>query len=706
MIEYLKFARGATFFCLFLIINTHVFSQQPSKNISAGCIEKTNAIWAILQKEHISPVKFTPEVAAEIIGLTLIELDPRQIHFLKSDKQTLMAEIIAAKSIYPKDLCKYVSKIAVLYQNRLKESEAMLQKIALTELKFDESDTIIFSSAGRTFSESNEKRTKRWKRYVKFLVLNEAYSSLDSSQLNNALPPKDLLINKTKTTETIVQKELKKLSQLLDVNIDYDATVVDALLNATCKRFDPHSEYYSYDQFTAYSEHLQSQVLSFGIFFGETSFGNLSISYVAPGSAAWFSNQIQQGDIVLAFKLNQQSFDAVMLTADEADDLLHLEKYTLLELTIKKSSGAIETIKLKKEAIKFESNTVKSFVLKGEKKIGYVSIPSFYTDSNNPNALGCANELSKEILKLKNENIEGLVIDLRFNGGGSLFEAVSMSGLFLDIGPLFYSVDNTAKATLVKDMSRGTVYDGPLFIMVNGYSASASELFSAAMQDNHRALIIGEQTYGKATGQTFSPLDTTSSLSKLSSTDNMGVVKYTQMKLYRSNGVSYQGKGVTPDIVLPYLETITEREQDMPYYIVGDSIPKKAIFPFPPAISSTDLNSKNNARIKSDERYKLLSKVSDSLRLTKDDDIAIRLTTTGFWQDMKLLNAGSDRIDQVGSYKRPGFDVYYNQLESEFLTYDANYQQLYNSYLEDLKTDLILQQVHDIMCDFIKQNPK
>jgi len=706
MIYYFKPVFTAAFFCFFLTFSNNVFAQQSAKNASAGCIEKINAIWAILQKEHISPGKFTPDIAAEIIDLTLIELDPRQIHFLASDKQALTAEIIATKPVYPKDLCKYVSKIAVVYQARLKESEAILQKISSSDLRFDENDTVVFTSAGRTFSASNEKRTNRWKRYIKFLVLNEAYSSLDSLTLNATLPPKDLLINKSKTTETIAQKELKKLSQLLDVNIDYDATVVDALLNAICKRFDPHSEYYSYDQFKAYSEHLQSQVLSFGIYFGETSFGNLSISYVAPGSSVWFSNQIQQGDIVLTFKLNQQTFDAVMLTEDEANDLLHLEKYTLMELTVKKSSGAIETIKLKKEAIKFESNTVKSFVIKGDKKIGYISIPSFYTDSNNPNALGCANELSKEILKLKNENIEGLIIDLRFNGGGSLFEAVSMSGLFLDIGPLFYSVDNTSKATLVKDMSRGTVYDGPLFIMVNGYSASASELFSAAMQDNHRALILGEQTYGKATGQTFSPLDTTSSLNKLSSTDNMGVVKYTQMKLYRSNGISYQGKGVVPDITLPYLETITEREQDMPYCIVGDSISKKASFPFPPAISSIDLNVKNNDRIKSNERYKLLSKVSDSLRSTKDDDIRIRLTTAGFWQDMRLLKIASDKIEKVGSYKRPEFDVYYNQLESEFLTYDANYQQLYSSYLEDLKTDLILQQVHDIMCDFIKQNQK
>ena len=478
------------------------------------------------------------------------------------------------------------------------------------------------------------------------------------------------------------------------------------MLNAVCKRYDPHTDYYDYSNYKQFSEQLQSQVLTFGIFLNETDYGSLSISYIAPGSMAWFLNVVEVGDVVTMFKLNQQVQDITALTYHEANDLFQNEKNTTLELTVKKENGISETVKLKKEAIKFENNTVKSYIVKFDKKIGYISIPSFYSDSNNPNALGCANELAKEILKLKNENIEGLIIDLRYNGGGSLDEAVGMSSLFIDVGPLFYVLDNTGKATLTKDMNRGTVYDGPLSIMVNGYSASASEIFSAAMQDNNRALIIGEKTYGKATGQGFHPLDTTISSNKFTATDNMGIAKLTQIKLYRTTGISYQGKGVTPDIVLPYVDMLSHRENKEAYYLRGDSISKKAVFTYPAPLPIAALNEKNAFRMQENSNYRYIKKVSDSLRKTQDNDYIMHITVAGFWNDMKLLNKESEKEYNASTYTRTGFEVYYNQLETDFLNYDVNYKKLYTSYLDDLKTDLILQQTYDIMCDFIKLKQK
>lgn len=665
-----------------------------------------DALWVVLQKNHIAPIQFNTEVAQQTVELLLTELDYRKIHFYESDKQLLFTQVQNIKPTSSKDLCKLLATISTLYQTRVKESQVIVETLLHSELNFTENEILIFTSSNRDFLDSKEKKTNRWSRIIKYLVLNASYYELDTLQMRGANAPKDFLINKNKTTSIIINKELKKINALLDPTIDFNATIENALMNAICKRYDPHTEYYDYNTFKQFSEQLQSQVLTFGIFLDETDYGNLSIEYIAPGSMAWFSNIIQSGDLVTSIKLNQQVQDITSLTYSDANDLLQNEKYTLLELTVKKENGSIETIKLKKEAIKFENNTVKSYIVKADKKIGYISIPSFYSDSKNPNALGCANELSKEILKLKNENIEGLIIDLRYNGGGALDEAVGMSSLFIDIGPLFYVLDNTKKASLTKDVNRGTVYDGPLCIMVNGYSASASEIFSAAMQDNHRALIVGQQTYGKATGQGFNPLDTTVSVSKFSATDNMGIAKLTQIKLYRITGISYQGKGVTPDITLPYLEILSERENKEPFYLKGDSIAKKAVFPFPEALPIAALNEKNAARINENSKYKYLTQVSDSLRKTQNDDLIIHLTAAAFWNDMKVLKKEAEKEYIAGTYTRTGFDVYYNQLESDFLTYDVNYKKLYTSYLDELKTDLILQQTYDIMCDFIKLKKK
>lgn len=690
----------------FLLLSTDSYAQNSSNTEIPSCSKKMDALWTILQKNHIAPISFNTEVAKQTIELLLIELDYRKIHFYESDKQLLLTQVQNINPTSSADLCKIVATITTLYQTRVKESQAIVEALSHSEINFNENEFITFTSNRRAFMESKEKKTTRWTRIIKYLVLNASYYALDTLQMKGTSVPKEFLINKSKTTSIIISKELKKLNSLVDPAVDLNSTVENALMNAMCKRYDPHTEYYDYNTFKQFSEQLQSHVLTFGIFLGETDYGNLSIEYIAPGSMAWFSNSIQSGDLVTAIKLNQQIQDITSLTYNEANNLLQNEKYTLLELTVKKENGSIETLKLKKEAIKFENNTVKSYIVKADKKIGYISIPSFYSDSQNPNALGCANELSKEIIKLKNENIEGLIIDLRYNGGGALDEAVGMSSLFIDIGPLFYVLDKIQKASLTKDVNRGTVYDGPLCIMVNGHSASASEIFSAAMQDNHRALIVGEQTYGKATGQGFAPLDTTISTNKFSSADNMGIAKLTQIKLYRTTGVSYQGKGVTPDITLPYLEILSERENKEPFYLKGDSIAKKAVFAFPPALPISELNEKNKARVNTNSKYKYLTQLSDSLRKTQDDDILIHLTPASFWNDMTVLKNEAEKEYAACTYTREGFDVYYNQLESDFLTYDTNYKKLYTSYLDELKTDLILQQTYDIMCDFIKLKQK
>ena len=180
---------------------------------------------------------------------------------------------------------------------------------------------------------------------------------------------------------------------------------------------------------------------------------------------------------------------------------------------IKKPDGAERTVILLKEKMEEddEHNKVKSFLLKGSKTIGFISLPSFYQDWENENSgvNGCANDVAKEILKLKKENIEGLIIDLSYNGGGSMEEAVELSGIFIDFGPVGMQKGRDSKIYTLKDVNRGTIYDGPLMLMVNGYTASASEMVAGTLQDYHRAVIVGTPTYGKATAQVVLPMDTT-----------------------------------------------------------------------------------------------------------------------------------------------------------------------------------------------------
>src|SRR6185295_15214954 len=179
---------------------------------------------------------------------------------------------------------------------------------------------------------------------------------------------------------------------------------------------------------------------------------------------------------------------------------------------IKKADGSERSVSLWKEKREEDDddNKVKSFLLKGSKTIGFLSLPAFYEDWENEKGInGCANDVAKEILKLKKESIEGLILDLRYNGGGSMQEAVELAGIFVDAGPVGQYKTREAKVYTLKDVNRGTIYDGPLMVLVNGYSASASEMVAGTLQDYNRAVIVGSPTYGKATAQVVLPMDTT-----------------------------------------------------------------------------------------------------------------------------------------------------------------------------------------------------
>ncbi len=217
-----------------------------------------------------------------------------------------------------------------------------------------------------------------------------------------------------------------------------------------------------------------------------------------------------------------------------------------------------------------EDNSVYSFVINGEVPMGYLKIPSFYTEMDNKSIKGCADDVAKEIEKLKEENIHGLIIDLQFNGGGSMEEVIKMAGMFIDFGPLSVVVDKNGSRQVLKDYHRGNIYNGPMVVLVNGFSASASEFFSVIMQDYNRAIIVGSRTMGKASMQTIYQME---------EENPSNFVKLTIDKFYRVTGKSSQYIGILPDIELPsYLDDLLPRENTLPTAMENDSIETRIRF--------------------------------------------------------------------------------------------------------------------------------
>ncbi|RXK83839.1 S41 family peptidase [Filimonas effusa] len=376
----------------------------------------------------------------------------------------------------------------------------------------------------------------------------------------------------------------------------------DLYCEAIARCFDPHTGYFPLSAKENFESQLGKQRFRFGFRIKEEK-DDIFIEDLQPGSPAYKSGQLQKGDKIIQAQWSGNKTDAVSPTAtEELNDLLRMSNHDTLLLRVRKANGSVIQVPLLKEqATDAEvENKVKSFVLKGQQTIGYIYLPTFYEDwdQGNIGLKGCANDVAREIVKLKKENITGLILDLRFNGGGSVQEAMELTGIFIDAGPVAQIKRKDPKPIVLYDVNRGTAFDGPLVVLVNSYSASASELVAAALQDYNRAVIVGTTTYGKATGQVMLPVDTTISLESPeprpgASPDNNSYIKITMSKLFRVNGSSLQATGVIPSVIVKDSLVHIEREADEPFALKATTIaPNKYYKPYPvlPAIDARMIN--------------------------------------------------------------------------------------------------------------------
>jgi carboxyl-terminal processing protease len=435
---------------------------------------------------------------------------------------------------------------------------------------------------------------------------------------------------------------------------------------ASC--YDPHTEFFSPGKKDEFQGELGDKQLQFGFTLGEGKDAT-EITRLKPGSPAYKSGLIHEGDQILALQWdNNEEIDVSDATTDEVNVFISGEHGKSLTLTLKKSDGTTRKVTLQREkaALDDDNSKVRSFILKGNHRVGFISLPAFYTDWNGEEGgnNGCADDVAKEIIKLKKENIEGLILDLRYNGGGSMLEAIALAGIFIDAGPVGMTRDKEGKIYTMKDVNRGSVYDGPLILLINGFTASASEMLAGTLQDYHRALIVGSPSFGKATAQVVLPLDTLfdeKHMDRMKTADNF--IKITVDRLFRVNGTSAQQIGVIPDIFLPdYTETQTEREKSLPCSLANTTIESNKYYrPYPP-ISLDPLKSFSKAFTDTSRLFISFNSYLDLLlkaQVGRDQVLAINKMT----EDRKLLNknliSGERSINQL----KPPYEIEWNQYE-------------------------------------------
>jgi carboxyl-terminal processing protease len=615
------------FFALLLVLPFLTIAQVKPVNAFQ---QKAMLLKRFMDKNHYQPLQWNDSSSVMLFDKWIKDLDREKLFFTQKD--------IATLSSYKNNLddemlgksWSFFDASITLYKRRIQKADSLIQVYLSKPIDFSKPDNVTWPAT--TFTASETELTKRWQQYLKWRLLdNIADHITDDGTVLTTSPPKDFTkieVEERQSGQKLESNYIKNKLQTPELFLD---NMKDDYLNAIAWCYDPHSNYMNLKEKDEFNALVSAMEYSAGVSVDENEKGDKTIGYLQPGGSAWKSGQLHKGDVLLKVKINGVEKDIANTSDDELEDILSGNKSGDIEITFKTAAGVVKTTKLLLEKVSDEEEKVKSYVVKSNKKIGYINLPGFYSREEDYKDLkydGCANDVSKEIIKLRKDNIEALILDLRDNGGGSMWEAMQLAGIFIDIGPVASVKEKDGKVSFLKDPNRGTIYDGPLIVLINGQSASASEFLSATLQDYNRAIIVGGTTYGKGTAQVVEPLDTNKVDPNKKYED---FVKVTERKFYRVNGSTVQWKGVEPDIVLPdFFEDISFKEKANVSALKPDNS-KVGNYTAASALPLSALKIKSEARVNADPFFKTKQLISKYISQSKNG-ITIPLQWSSFSQ--------------------------------------------------------------------------
>src|SRR5688572_6861122 len=412
---------------IFLAVSISTLAQPP-----ASVKNEALQLKKLILQHHFDPKPVNDIFSAKVFDHLLNALDPEKLYFTQQDITALSPFKNKIDDDLMGDSWNFLPAITERYKQSLLRSESIITKH--TKLPFDVSKKELFTS-DTLWAENDAASAALWYKNLKYETLDEL---VHLQKRTPEIADAEFLTRKEAEARLRVQRNsLRMIHRILNHASGYESHVATQFLQSVSLTFDPHSSYLSLEQMDNFLASLSTEGYYFGISVDENDEGEIVITQLTPGGPAWKSGEVHAGDIIEQIRWAGNNWvDVVGMSKREIDDLLLESNRSVIEMNLKQTGGIQKTVSLRKEKMEAEENIVKSFIMEGEKKIGYVSLPGFYADWGETEGSRCANDVAKEILKLKKENIDGLVLDVRYNGGGSLSEAVAMAGIFIDAGPM------------------------------------------------------------------------------------------------------------------------------------------------------------------------------------------------------------------------------------------------------------------------------
>ena len=672
----------------FEVSNVNFSSDEPNKDRLL-----VDLVSYVLDKLHYDPQIINDDFSIKVYDDFIDAVDSQKRFLLKSDIELFSQFRLSIDDQINSSDIAFFNLVYETLKTRIDEVESFYGEILEVPFNFQLNEEINLDYENLEYASNSDELKKIWRKRLKLSALDGYASKKEIKDNGEVISEQEI----EKDSRTAISENLKDFFQF---NSELERSDWFSIyLNSIVTQFDPHTSYLAPEAKEAFDQNISGKFQGIGARLFKRN-QQVEISEIIIGGPVWRDNLLNVGDIIIAVaqSLEEEPTEISLMKLTDATDLIKGEKGTNVFLTVKRVDGGIEQVEITRDIVELEETYAKSSIIKDDSNVyGLINLPRFYVDFDDYGERNAASDIKKEILELKNKNINGLILDLRNNGGGSLKTVVDITGFFIEKGPVVQVKSIGGRKEILKDNDPSIIWDGPLVILVNEFSASASEILAAALQDYNRAIILGsKQTYGKGTVQNVVDLNNVISGNTYG---DLGSLKITTDKFYRVNGGSTQLEGVKSDLIFPNRYSYIDiGEKDLENPLSWDKIDPARydnsvkVFNYAQAIS----NSKE--RIGKNEYFTIIDQHAKLIK-SKQDDKTISLDYNSYKEDQEEFKLQSDKLKVIEEFISPYlFEWNDNNLNANS-SYNDDMKEKRDRWIESLQKDIYVDEAMNLLKD-------
>ena len=699
MKEEMKYRRPWYILLPLLMVMAYFTTQCKS---SSRPLSKEELILQMIYKQsqtyHYNPPIINDDFSKKAYDQYLDNMDSGKRFLTKADLKAMESYRLMLDDQFKEGKLDFFEKSNEIINAAVAKTEAYYKEFIEKDFNLEQEESIELDPDKRTWPDNDKELKEFWRKSMKYDFISKYYDDLAALEKDKKTRSKDsIFYDIRKEIRENMENWYKRLNAI--TRSDRFELYVNSLIHV----YDPHTDFLNPKEKEDFNITMSGKLEGIGARL-QADHEYTKVTSIVPGGPAWKQKELEANDIITG--VQQEGKDVVDIKGMLIDDVVKMirgKKGTKVTLKVKKPDGSLKDITIVRDEVIMDEGLARSALVSVDsvlKNVGYIKLPKFYADFENPNGASCAKDVQKELRKLRGAGAQSLILDLRNNGGGSLQEVVEMAGLFFKDGPVV-QVRDRERISPYADSDPGVDFDGPVAVLVNSNSASASEILAACLQDYKRAVIIGgEPTFGKGSVQRFINFD------RMPGNDEfkpLGEMKITIQKYYRVNGGSVQLKGVEPDILIPdaysYIENgEKEYENPMPYDVIKSLNPEQEVF----RISNFDeLKEKSKERVKSNQDLSLIDEQARKFKEMRDKT-TYPLNFNKFKKEMDLRKEESKKYEQIGKNPIQGLKADNLKEDLSYINMDSSRVGRNEDFLKSITKDLYIMESINVLNDIRK----